>query len=46
MITVLLAMLIFVISAAGLALGIMLDRRPIKSGCGDCANCLCRRERS
>jgi hypothetical protein len=45
MITVLLAMLIFLLAVSGLALGIIFNRRPISGSCGDCMNCLCRKDR-
>ena len=46
MVTVLLSMLIFLLAVLGLALGVIVNRRPIGGSCGDCADCLCRRRRT
>lgn len=45
MITMLLAVLIFLLAAAGLALGALCNRRPIKGSCGGCAECSCTKDR-
>lgn len=43
MTTVLLAMIVFVLAVAGLALGVLLGRKPVTGSCGGCVICLVRR---
>ena len=45
MTTVLLAVVVFLLVASGLAVGFLFNRRPIKGSCGGCVNCLCTRDR-
>lgn len=46
MTVILLSMLVFLVAALGLALGIILNRRPIRGSCGGCSECLCRKGES
>ncbi len=46
MLTVLMAVAVFLLAALGLGLGIVFGRGPIKGSCAGCARCLCRRSRS
>ncbi len=46
MTTVVLALVVFVLAVAGLALGVLLGRKPISGSCGGCMNCLVRRGRN
>lgn len=44
MITMLLAVPLFLLAVGGLALGVALGRSPIQGSCGGCLRCLCRKD--
>jgi hypothetical protein len=46
MMTILIAVPLFVLAVAGLALGFILRRRPLCGSCGNCSECLMRKARS
>ena len=43
MITLLLAISIFLLAGLGLGLGVVFGRQQIKGSCGGCSQCLCER---
>ena len=43
MTTILIAIPLFVLAVTGLALGIVLKRRPLGGSCGNCTQCLVKR---
>jgi len=43
MTTMLIAVPLFVLAVAGLALGVVLRRCPLQGSCGNCSECLVRR---
>ena len=43
MTTFLLAVLLFLLAVAGMALGLVLRRKPLGGSCGNCTNCVVRR---
>lgn len=45
MITVLLAVFVFLLAVLGLACGVVFGRHQVKGSCGGCAQCLCKRDR-
>lgn len=44
MITVLLAVFVFLLAVLGLALGVVVGRHQVKGSCGGCVQCLCKRD--
>ena len=46
MITIILALCIFLLAVAGLAVGVIFGRRPIGGSCGGCVMCLTGRKRN
>jgi len=45
MLTLFFTLTIFLLAVAGLALGILFRRSPLKGSCGGCGDCLCRRKK-
>jgi hypothetical protein len=43
MTTLFLAVLLFPLAVAGMALGLVLRRKPLGGSCGNCTNCVVRR---
>jgi hypothetical protein len=43
MTTFLLAVALFLLAVAGMALGLVLRRKPLGGSCGNCTNCVVRR---
>jgi len=43
MTTFLLAVVLFLLAVAGMALGLVLRRKPLGGSCGNCSNCVVRR---
>jgi hypothetical protein len=43
MTTFLLAVVLFLLAVAGMALGLVLRRKPLGGSCGNCTNCVVRR---
>jgi hypothetical protein len=43
MTTFLLAVTLFLLAVAGMALGLLLRRKPLGGSCGNCTNCVVRR---
>ena len=46
MTTLLLAVPLFLLAVAGMAVGVLLKRKPICGSCGNCSDCIVRRGRS
>jgi len=46
MTTILFAVPLFILAVVGLALGLILRRRPLGGSCGNCSECLVRRASS
>jgi hypothetical protein len=42
MTTIFIAVIVFMLAVAGLCVGTLAGRRPLKGSCGGCANCLTR----
>jgi hypothetical protein len=45
MMTILIAVPLFVLAVVGLAMGLVLRRRPLCGSCGNCSECIMRRAR-
>jgi hypothetical protein len=43
MMTILIAVALFVLAVAGMALGLVLRSKPLGGSCGNCTNCIVRR---
>ena len=43
MTTILIAICLFTLAVAGLALGVIVRNRPLRGSCGNCIECLLRR---
>ena len=46
MTTILIAVPLFVLAVAGLAIGVLIRKRPLCGSCGNCSECIMRRARS
>jgi hypothetical protein len=46
MTTMLIAVCLFILAVAGLALGVILRNRPLRGSCGNCFECLLRKAES
>ena len=46
MTTFLLAVPLFLLAVAGMAVGVLLKRKPMCGSCGNCSECIVRRSRS
>ncbi len=42
MMTILIAVALFLLAVAGMALGLVLRRKPLGGSCGNCSNCIVR----
>jgi hypothetical protein len=45
MTTIILAVPLFVLAVAGLAIGVLLRQRPLCGSCGNCSECIVRKAR-
>ncbi len=43
MMTILIAVALFLLAVAGMALGLVLRRKPLGGSCGNCSSCIVRR---
>ena len=46
MTTILIAVPLFVLAVAGLAIGVLIRKRPLCGSCGNCSECIMRRASS
>ncbi len=46
MMTLLFTVTLFLLAVAGMALGLVLRRRPLGGSCGNCSNCIVRKAAS
>jgi len=46
MLTFIFAVLLFMLAVAGMALGLIIRRKPLCGSCGNCSECIMRRARS
>jgi len=46
MLTFIFAVLLFMLAVAGMALGLIMRRKPLCGSCGNCSECIMRRARS
>jgi hypothetical protein len=46
MLTIIFTVLLFMLAVAGMALGLIMRRKPLCGSCGNCSECILRRARS